>query len=113
MKKEDLKKLVEHEAQWLKYYTSEESKKGLHFDDIYFYDRLKSIGYTKRVVNLDRRCMAACMTSPKNVLTDDIETLIAVAEPRKHVDNFYSPLEVWVFKFPKEITWILNMILGV
>jgi len=108
--KEELRKLVDHEAQWLKYYALAESRAELHFKDILFYDRMKSIGYTKRVTPLDRRCMAAVITSDNNVLTDDISELRPVGEPRDHNKNCYSPLEAWVARYPEETQWILAII---
>lgn len=110
MTKEELKKLVDHEAQWLKYYALADSRAELHFNDILFYDRLRSIGYTKRVTPLDRRCMACVITSDKDVLTDDISKLKAVGEPRDHTKNCYSPLETWIARYPEETQWILAII---
>lgn len=112
MTKEELKRLVEHETQWLKYYMHFESKKTLHFNDHLFYDRVKSIGYTKRVVPLDRRCTAAILTSPKDVLTEDLSKIEVIGFPRDHSKNAYTPLEVWIIKFPQERTWALQQIIG-
>ena len=106
----ELRKFVEHEAQWLKYYSNAESKNSLHFKDFNFYARLAPIGYTKRVIPLDKRCMAVVITSPNNAFTDDLETLQAVGEPRIHDNNCFSPLEVWIGRFPQDTQWILDYI---
>jgi hypothetical protein len=57
--------------------------------------------------------MAAVITSPINALTDDISLLKPVGEPRIHEQNFYSPLEVWISKYPEETSWILTIISGI
>lgn len=112
MTKEELKKLVDHEAQWLRYYALAEDRTSLRLDDVNFYDRLRSIGYTKRVIPLDRRCAAAMLTSPTNILTDSLESITPIGSPRNHDHNLYTPLEVWILKFPEDTQWILTIISG-
>ena len=110
MNKEDLRKLVDHEIQWIKYYAHERSKHPLHLNDHLVYDRLVSIGYTKRVLSLDRRCPATILTSQTSILSDDLELVQPIGEPRDHSKNYYTPLEVWIIKFPNDVDWILEYI---
>lgn len=104
MENEELKKYVIHELQWLKYYAFIESKKSLN-NNSSIYDQLESIGYTKRVIDLYKRCSAAWikMESDKIELSD---------YPRCVEKNIYTPLEVWLVKYPESFTEVKRYLLG-
>ncbi len=54
--KNEIFKLAKLEAEWLRYYTHKDSRNSEKFVDIYFYDRLISIGYAKVNTELIFRC---------------------------------------------------------
>lgn len=109
MKKEDLKKYVDQEVSWLYYYGSQQesedpnrtTRKTELYNDVLFYDRLISIGYTKKVIPLHMRCPAVFITSIKPVLESSIEELEIITGPRNHVNNIFTPLE-YAFYFNLE-----------
>lgn len=93
---EDLNKYAEQETSWLRYYGNgkPEDRISDKYDDANFYDRIVSIGYTKRIIPLPNRCVACYITASKPVLECSIEELIGVSGPRNHENNVYTALEV-------------------
>lgn len=93
MTTEEVYKLAETEADWLFYYGHAESRK-MDSYDYKFYDRVQSIGYTKKVTPLYMRCPAACIRS---LLLPTLEShpdlLEVVSVPRDHDNDIYTPLE--------------------
>ena len=87
MKLEDFYKYVEHEINWLKYYSYRESKKQLTTESS-LYDVLVPIGYTKRTIPLDRRCSCGVMYSNLS-----IDKANLIREGRG--DGKITPLEVF------------------
>ena len=51
---EKMWKCAKTEAEWFRYYGHEESRMSEDFLDVNFYDRVQSIGYTKRVIDYQR-----------------------------------------------------------
>lgn len=101
MNANDIHRAAEQEASWLKYYCLREDREKEAFDDADFYDRVRSIGYTKRVIPLPLRCAFMHLTSSKPVLKCTIEELNEVSGPRRHSENVYTALEyVVATKFP-------------
>jgi hypothetical protein len=98
MTKEQLDRLVDHEIQWLRYYALAEYRNKLtEKSDIY--KELKSIGYTKRVIALDSRCLPCTITSSKKIEQGiDLSELTPDSLPRR--ENFYSPIETYMILFP-------------
>lgn len=99
---EELNKYANQEADWLRYYASNEkyksdqnstTRQSENYNDANFYDRIRSIGYTKRVIPLYSRCPAGFITSKKAVLESTVEELEYVSGPRNHENNVYTPLE--------------------
>lgn len=90
---DELYKYADHETQWLRYYGWSESRLSEPFNDHTFYDRLKSIGYTKRVIPLPMRCVAGYVTADVPVLQADVEDLKLCSAPRDHANNVYTALE--------------------
>lgn len=93
MKEQELNRAAEQEASWLHYYGLGEDREKDPLDDAEFYDRMRSIGYTKRVVALPFRCACMYVTGPKPVLECSIEELESVSGPRNHKANIYTALE--------------------
>lgn len=105
MSKEELVKHAELELQWLRYYANEETRRT--FDPTKSpYDQLVSIGYTKRVLPLQYRCVFVRLTSDISITDSAIEDIIESNEPRVIENNVYSALEVLLMKCPEEHDWV-------
>jgi len=112
MEIKELNKLVDHELQWLKYYALEESRKKLTTDSNIYQD-LKSIGYTKRVISLDKRCAAGAITSKTNTPLSEysvLEDLESIKEYRNPEENKFTPLEVLWVLFPEQRVWVIQQL---
>jgi hypothetical protein len=95
---EKLWKCGKTEAEWLRYYGHEESRLEDEFSDVNFYDRISSIGYTKRVIALHQRCSMLNVTSDKPVLECNINELVISNSSRNHDNNIYTALEYLIHK---------------
>ncbi len=104
-------KCARTEAEWLRYYGHEESRKSEDFSDVNFYDRIKSIGYTKRVIQLHQRCSMMNITSDKPVLESEISELRIANETRSHGKNVYTALE-WFIGTGMATNQLINVIKG-
>lgn len=103
MNKEKLLQLIDHEVSWLKYYGLREDRVKLtEQSDIY--KEVRSIGYTKRVVDLDRRC-CPCLI----IIGSTIEDCKMDQFPR--AENKVSPLELYKILYKEEYKLILNEII--
>lgn len=99
MTEELLYKLIDHEIQWLSYYGLREDRELLN-ENTDIYKDVRSIGYTKRVIELTLRCSPGLITSDSLITKETkIEDLKQVHFPRG--DNKYTPLEVFFILFPK------------
>lgn len=102
---EKLKKDLDHEIQWLKYYGYREDRLKLDLSKGGVYEQVISIGYTKRVIPLDMRCIGALSYEwNENTNTDNLKCL---NERRNGADKL-SPIELWVKLYPNEIEMIYN-----
>lgn len=108
MKKNELWKIVELEIQWLAYYGLGEDRKVLDLTKESIYEQLRSIGYTKRVIPLDLRCIGALCYKWKEGM--DVEDLVPLNERRNLNERKFSPLEIWVKLFPSEKEMIYKKI---
>jgi len=93
---EKMWKCAKTEAEWLKYYGHIDSRLTEEFNDVNFYDRIISIGYTKRVIDLHQRCSMLNVTSDKPVLECDISELRIQNSYRDHSKNIYTALEYFI-----------------
>ena len=93
---EKMWKCAKTEAEWLKYYGHIDSRLVEDFSDANFYDRIKSIGYTKRVIDLHQRCSMLNVTSDKPVLECNINELEVCNTYRDHNQNIYTALEYFI-----------------
>lgn len=89
----DILRAAETEADWLRYYGQSDTRMSENFEDCKFYDRIISIGYTKRVMTLPNRCSMLNITSDKPVLESDVEDLREEFSIRNHDKNVYTALE--------------------
>ena len=95
---EKILKAAQTEADWLRYYGQSDTRLSEKFEDCNFYDRIKSIGYTKRVMPLPNRCSMLNITSDKPVLESNIEDLREEFSIRNHDKNVYTALEYLIAK---------------
>jgi len=95
---EKMWKCAKTEAEWFRYYGHEESRMSEDFLDVNFYDRVQSIGYTKRVIELHQGCSMLNVTSDKPVLECDISELKISDTNRDHSKNIYTALEYFIGK---------------
>lgn len=106
----ELNKLIDHELQWLRYYALEEHRKKLTTNSN-IYEDLKSIGYTKRVMSLDKRCASGAITSKTNTPISEysvLEDLEWLKEYRNPEENKFTPLEVLWILFPEQREWVIQ-----
>jgi hypothetical protein len=106
MKIEELEKLIDQEIQWLRYYGHIDSRQALN-EKSEIYRDLISIGYTKRIIPLDRRCCPCIITSDEIICEGfDIDKLITDSNLRG--ENRYSPIEAYTKIFPDKKMEIFN-----
>lgn len=100
---DELIKAIDSEIQWLKYYALADSRSKLDLsNNVSPYDQLKSIGYTKRVIPLDKRCAFLRLTSNENINSNTkLEDLIEVSDYRDNSKNIYTALEIYLILFPE------------
>jgi len=98
MTEELLHKLIDHEIQWLSYYGLREDRELLN-EESNIYKDVRSIGYTKRVIELTLRCSPGLISADKPITIDTkIEDLNQDSFPRG--DNKFTPLEVFFILYP-------------
>ncbi len=100
MTKEELDKLIQHEINWLRYYSVRSSKEALDLSQNTIYEQMIPMGYVKRPQPLDLRCSGyICIEYIKGTNLEDLHTI----NERRDIDNNkFSPLEVYVKLFPEE-----------
>lgn len=118
MEKEELIKQADQELQWLKYYALAEVDQKIYpgkngrnnFDPNRSpYDQFVSIGYTKKVIALDRRCAFMRATAKTPIKETPLADIVdAGGEPRNPDKNILSYLEILLLKFPEEHERIMN-----
>jgi len=99
MTEELLYKLIDHEIQWLSYYGLREDRELLN-ENSNIYKDVRSIGYTKRVIELTLRCSPGLITSDVAITKETkIEDLKQDYFPRG--ENKFTPLEVFFILYPE------------
>jgi len=104
MTKEELKKHVIHELEWLKYYAREDTREKLNTDTP-IYNQLISIGYAKRVFPLPYRCASATIS------IDNTKNIKSTTEPRNVENGNYTPLESWLILYPESFNEVKKYLL--
>ncbi len=105
----DLNKMVDHEIQWLSYYSTSESRSKLSIDSNIYSD-LNTMGYCKTPTPLYFRCSVCLLSngSEINELTD-IESLVITNGIK---DEFkYTPLETFIKLYPHQKQSILDRLI--
>lgn len=103
---EQLTKLVDHEVQWLKYYGFYKTREKLTTESN-IYEDLQSIGYTKRVIPLELRCLPCTITASEDInINTKLEELREESLPRRK--NCYSPIEAYTILFPDKYSEIIE-----
>ena len=106
MKKEQLKKEVELELQWLKYYGFREDRENYDPSKLP-YEQLRSIGYAKVNTPLPLRCGFFRVTADEPISIDtELEDLIVSNDSRNIEQNIFTALDFWTIKFPEDREWI-------
>jgi hypothetical protein len=103
---DELNKLVDHEIQWLYYYSTTESKNNLN-ENSEIYRDLKPMNYSKRIMKLDLRCCPCTITSDKEITSNtDISELKTDDYVRS--ENKLSPVEAFIKLYPDKKMLLLN-----
>jgi hypothetical protein len=106
MTKEELKKAVSLEIQWIKYYGLKEDREKYDTSKLP-YEQLRSIGYTKKVIPLSNRCGFCRITSDKLISKSiDIDDIKISTDIRDISNNIYTALDFWTIKYQDDMEWI-------
>jgi len=109
MTEELLYKLIDHEIQWLNYYGLREDREKLNEKSNIYCD-VRSIGYTKRVIELTLRCSPGLITSDKLITKDiKIEDLKQESFPRG--ENKFTPIETFFILYPERKVEIIKRLI--
>ena len=103
---EKILKLAKTEAEWMRYYGHESSRKEESFEDIGFYDRMLPIGYSKVYTPLAHKCVMGFVDSL------DPEKAKLVSGPRDHSKGVYTPLELVIFNRLDGFDLLISVIRG-
>lgn len=104
--KEKIFKLAKLEAEWMRYYGFVDSRMEEKFEDIFFYDRMIPIGYSKVYTPLVLKCPMGFVDSL------DAESVEIVYGPRNHEKSIYTPLEFVIYNKIEGYIDLINLIKG-
>lgn len=107
MKLEELNKFIDLEIQWLRYYANKSTRSQLN-ENSNIYEDLKSIGYTKRVVKLDKRCCPCTITSDEIINEKSNLSDLRKSNLNLRGENRLSPIETFITIFPEKKMELLN-----
>lgn len=94
----DLDKMVDHEVQWLSYYSTSESRSKLTTNSDVYSD-LDTMGYCKTKTPLYFRCSVCLLSNGTEIdPRTDIKTLVKFNGIKGKYD--YTPLEAFIKLFP-------------
>lgn len=112
MTEEYFYKLIEHELEWIRYYSTRESKSLLNINSDIYKD-LKQMNYVKRVRDLDIRCSPGLITADEPItIHTKIEDLKQIGFPRKGIENNrFTPLETLFIIHPEKKQEYLNKLI--
>jgi hypothetical protein len=108
MQIEELNKMVEHEIQWISYYSTSESRSLLNENSDLYLD-LVTMGYCKTPTPLYLRC-SVCLLSNGSIINEntDIKSIEKVFRIKGEFD--YTPLELFMSMFPDRKIGIINQL---
>lgn len=103
---EELNKMVDHEIQWLCYYSTSESRSKLTLQSNLYLD-LVVMGYCKTPTPLHIRCSVCLLSNGFNIdESTSIESLKISNRIKEEFD--YTPLEAFLLIFPSKKIEIIN-----
>ncbi len=102
----DLSKMVDHEIQWLSYYSTDDSRSNLTIDSNIYSDLIQ-MGYCKRPTPLHLRC-SICLLSNDSEISEstDLKSLVKVDRVKTKFD--YTPLEAFLILYPDQKKIIID-----
>ena len=103
---EELEKLIDLEIQWLRYYAHVDSRQNLN-ENSDIYNDLVPIGYTKRIMKLDRRC-SPCIITSDEIINEETDVSKLVTDSNLRGYNRYSPIEAYIKIYPERKMEVLN-----
>jgi hypothetical protein len=110
MTKDELRKEVELELQWLRYYSYGPSKENLDMNRS-LYEQLVPIGYAKKNIELHKRCAFFRVTSMYRInRLIKLEQLVETELYRDDINNIFTALEVWMLMYPEDNDWVLKQL---
>lgn len=110
MTKEQLKKAVKLELEWLKYYALREDRK-IYDPSKLAYEQLRSIGYAKVNTPLPIRCGFLRVTAVKPISSvTKLKELIISSSNRNIEQNIFTALDFWTIKYPEDREWVKKQI---
>lgn len=95
---EELNKLVDHEIQWLYYYSTAESKNNLN-ENSEIYRDLKPMNYSKKIIKLDLRC-CPCTITADEIITSNTNISDLRTDDYLRDENKLSPVEAFIKLYP-------------
>lgn len=99
-------RLAKTEAEWMRYYGHEDSRRDERFEDIGFYDRMLPIGYSKVYTPLVHKCPMGYVNSL------DPGKAEVIYGPRDHSKGVYTPLEFVIYNKVEGYQDLIKMIKG-
>ena len=104
----ELERWIDTELNALRYYGLREDRYKLSEDSDIYRD-LRSIGYCKRTMKLDRRCVPVLITSDIEIISSTkIEDLYVVYTFER--DGNFTPCEIFIKLYPDRKMEILNIL---
>lgn len=97
IKEKDLNEMVDHELQWLRYYTHRDSRMEITLDTNYYQD-LKPMGYVKKTMSLEDRCVV-CFIRSDHEITEAMDLSLLETAPPPRNGNL-TPLEAMSIIYP-------------
>lgn len=107
--KEQLDKWIDTEINWIRYYGYRSDRESLtEKSDIY--NDIRSIGYTKRVIPLIRRCSPVTITSDETITASTkLENMFELHTWDRY--NIFTPLEIYWIIYPEKRKEVINLLM--
>ena len=106
--KKQLERWIDTELNCLRYYGNRDDCKSLTIT-YNLYDEVKSIGYTKRPLRLDRRCAPVSITCDTDITNSTkIEDLYVIYTWDR--SNSFTPVEIFIKLFPERKMEIFDIL---
>lgn len=97
---QELEAYVEHEIKWLTYYIHKDARNRVMTEDVNPYTDLKPMGYVKRMMSLEDRCVPCFFTADGGIKEGmDLNLLQRVGPPRE--EGKLTPFETLSIIYPE------------